>query len=138
MTRESIPSHLQELEVDECWRLTAGQSVGRLVWHSQDGLTAVPVNFTVDEADGRPVLRLRTAAYSAIARECDDSTVAFQLDALDSEFHSGWSVLVRGKATLAFADEGGADVEPWPAGVRAAHLTLTPHLVTGRRLGAAF
>jgi hypothetical protein len=133
---DQIPSHLQELHADECWRLVAEQSIGRLVWQSQDGLTAVPVNYAVSEVDGEPVVRLRTAAYSAIARECDDSPVAFQVDELDTHAHSGWSVLLRGHASLAFADEAELDeVEPWPAGVRPVHLTLTPHLVTGRRLG---
>ena len=140
MTAHPIPSHLQELQPDECWRLVAEHSIGRLVWLSKDGLTAVPVNYAVREAGGEtggePTLRLRTAAYSAIARECDDSPVAFQVDALDEESHSGWSVLLRGHTSLAFADEvDQTEVDSWPAGVRPVHLTLTPHLVTGRRLG---
>ena len=54
---------------------SASRPVGRLAWQSPDGPTVVPVNFVVD---GHSV-RIRTAAYSAMARECDDSAVAFQV-----------------------------------------------------------
>ena len=83
------------------------------------GWPSFPVNFTVD---GRSV-HIRTAAYSAAARECDDSPVAFEIDMFDEAERSGWSVLMRGHAHLDFGSRAGVD-EPdvWPAGTR--HLQL--------------
>ena len=57
----------------------------------------VPVNFVL--TGGR--VHIRTAAYSALARECDDSLVAFEVDEFDADSRSGWSVLMRGRAHLA-------------------------------------
>ena len=48
-------------------------------------------------------VRIRTAAYSEAARECDDSPVAFEVDTFDEAERSGWSVLMRGHAHLDFA-----------------------------------
>lgn len=130
----SAGQHLTELSVAECWRLAAEQQVGRLVWDGQDGLTAVPVNYAVVDQ----VVLIRTAAYSAITRECDDSVVAFEVDAIDPSTRTGWSVLLRGRAELATADAGDVSslVGPWPEGLKPVHLRLDPHLVTGRRLVA--
>ena len=39
---------------------------------------------------------VRTTAYSEVARECDDSPVAFEVDDVEESTQSGWSVLMRG------------------------------------------
>lgn len=131
---------LTELDVADCWRLVENQVVGRLVWNGRDGLTAVPVNYVA--RDG--VVLVRTTAYSGITRECDDSLVAFEIDSFDPSERTGWSVLLRGRAELAFADSGagldagddpGEEVEPWPTDPRPIHLRLEPTTVTGRWLG---
>lgn len=125
--------HLRELPAEECWALVRSQSVGRLVWHGEDGLTAVPVNYAVDDE----VLLIRTTAYSAITRDCDDSAVAFEVDWFDPATKAGWSVLLRGRAVLSFGrDQASQQVDTWPSGLRPVHLRLDPHTVTGRRLAS--
>lgn len=124
---------LHDLAADECWSLAASRTVGRLAWSGSEGPVVIPVNFTVD---GQHV-HVRTAAYSTIARECDDSQVAFEVDDLDEVSRTGWSVLMRGVAHLDY--EGGHhpdDPEVWPAGARALRVSVDVDLVSGRRLGA--
>jgi len=125
-------NHLLELTPDECWALAASQPVGRLAWTGPQGPTVVPVNFVVT---GRRV-HVRTAAYSALARECDDSEVAFEVDQFDPGHRTGWSVLMRGRAHLQYGDSDGSD-EPdvWPAGSRGLQVTVDVDEVTGRRVG---
>jgi nitroimidazol reductase NimA-like FMN-containing flavoprotein (pyridoxamine 5'-phosphate oxidase superfamily) len=120
---------LIDLTPDECWTLAASMPVGRLAWCRPDGPTVVPVNFIV--ADGR--VHVRTAAYSAQARECDDSRVAFEVDEFDAETRTGWSVLLRGRAHLEFASAP-TRPEVWPAGARALLLTIDVDETTGRRV----
>ncbi|WP_134764841.1 pyridoxamine 5'-phosphate oxidase family protein [Nocardioides sp. 1609] len=124
--------HLIDLTEEECWELVATRDVGRLAWQGSAGLTVVPVNY---RAGGGEVL-LRTAAYSAAARECDDSPVAFQVDAVEPTTRSGWSVLLRGRAHL---DHVGPDddVDTWPAGSRPLVVRIEATEVTGRRLPPA-
>jgi hypothetical protein len=123
---------LHDLGADECWELAATRPVGRLAWQGPAGPSIVPVNFVVD---GRSV-RVRTAAYSALARECDDNPVAFEVDELDEEAHTGWSVIMRGHATIEYGDRAGGGDEPevWPAGSRALRLHVEVDEITGRRI----
>jgi nitroimidazol reductase NimA-like FMN-containing flavoprotein (pyridoxamine 5'-phosphate oxidase superfamily) len=123
---------LSDLSPDECWTLAASVPLGRLAWSGPEGPTVVPVNFVV--SDGQ--VHVRTAAYSAQARECDDSPVAFEVDRFDAETRTGWSVLLRGRAHLRFggAAEGGQP-EVWPAGAHALLLTIDVDHVSGRRVG---
>jgi hypothetical protein len=121
---------LAELDEAECYRLAATEPVGRLVWTGPDGPAVVPVNFTVDEGE----VRVRTAAYSAIAQQCDDSRVAFEVDAYDPDSRLGWSVIMVGWATIGFVQPGAPATEVWPVGAKAVQLTVAVDKVTGRRL----
>lgn len=122
---------LAELTPGECWALVASRQVGHLVWHGADGPSALPVNYrVVDE-----VIRVRTAAYSSMARECDDAQVAFQVDQIDERSRSGWSVLLRGTAHIDYGtDPVHRDIEVWPSGARPLLLSLEPTTVEGRRI----
>jgi hypothetical protein len=106
--------------------------VGRLAWTGPQGLSVVPVNFVVT---GRRV-HVRTAAYTALARECDDSIVAFEVDEFDADHRSGWSVLMRGRAHVDHGGSDGSD-EPdvWPTGIHGLQVRVDVDEVTGRRVG---
>jgi hypothetical protein len=130
-TESMTTRRLVDLTADECWELAATRPVGRLVWSGPQGPTAVPVNFIVD---GESV-RARTAAYTAAARECDDSVVAFQVDQIGDEGHTGWSVLFRGRAHLEYATAPEApQAESWLSSPRNLGLRIDVTEVTGRRL----
>ncbi len=129
-TPHAHPGRLLDIEPDECWDLAASQPVGRLAWTGPDGPTVVPVNF---EVTGQRV-HLRTAAYSVLARECDDSVVAFEVDTYDEETRSGWSVLMRGHAHLDYDSDGNDDPDVWPAGSRALRVSIDVDTITGRRV----
>jgi len=130
-TTHPASGQLHDLSVDECWSLATTQAVGRIAWAGRDGITVIPVNFTVD---GQAV-HIRTAAYSALARECDDSPVSFQVDSFDPDTHSGWSVLMRGRAHVDFRGTGPANpAEVWAAGSRNLHLNVVVDHITGRRV----
>jgi hypothetical protein len=121
---------LTDLDAAECLRLAATEPVGRLVWTGPEGPSVVPVNFTLEEG----TVRVRTAAYSALARECDDSRVAFEVDAYDPDSRLGWSVVMAGRASVGFVEPGAPAPEVWPVGAKAVQLTLTVDRITGRRL----
>jgi len=127
--KEKTP--LLDLTPEECWSLAASQPVGRLAWAGPHGPTVVPVNFLL--SGGR--VHVRTAAYSALARECDDSQVAFEVDQFDAAHRSGWSVLMRGRARIGYdGSEGGDQPDVWPAGTRGLRVTVDVAEVTGRRV----
>ncbi len=131
-TNDLTPGRLVDLSEDQCWDLVAGLPVGRLAWSGPEGISVIPVNYVTAERG----ITLHTHAYSTMAREVDDSPVAFQVDQIDEATRSGWSVLVRGIAHTSNAGLGGSGSRPdvWPKGTKAVHLTVAVTSITGRRV----
>ncbi|WP_330309125.1 MULTISPECIES: pyridoxamine 5'-phosphate oxidase family protein [unclassified Streptomyces] len=87
----------RELDRHECLGLLATAPVGRIV-HTRHALPAVlPVNFCLDNDFA---VLLRTLADSELAEAIDGVVVAFEADVVDAAAHSGWSVVVTGRATV--------------------------------------
>ncbi|MFC5730848.1 MULTISPECIES: pyridoxamine 5'-phosphate oxidase family protein [Nocardioides] len=119
---------LVELTQDECWEQIRSRPVGRVAWIGTEGVSVLPVNFLVD---GREVV-MRTTPYSALARECPDREVVFEVDDLDEEHRAGWSVLLRGRCRREERTSSG--VTPWASGRRILGLRIEVRSVTGRRV----
>ncbi|MEU6230004.1 pyridoxamine 5'-phosphate oxidase family protein [Streptomyces sp. NPDC047042] len=125
----------RELDRSECLRLLARAPVGRVV-HTRQALPAVlPVNFALD---GEAVV-VRTSAASELVRAIDGAVVSFEADEVDAAAHSGWSVIVTGRAKLVTEQavherllrNGPRSWGPWPEEV---FVRIEPELVTGREL----
>jgi hypothetical protein len=118
---------LRPLSIDECWELLATVPVGRVaVAVEGEAPLVVPVNHLVE---GRTIL-LRSGAGTKLdaARR---QPIAFQADAYDPHLHQGWSVLVRGMASI--EGPSGSDPEPWAGGHgRKIVVRIWPEHVTGR------
>ncbi len=129
---------LVDLTRDECFRLLATANVGRLVYQDERGPLAVPVNYAMDGHD--IIFRVDGGAKRTAMQQ---RKLAFEVDHINEEQHSGWSVLVRG---------AGAEVSeyrrrvlkrrgptPWAIGLHNVWLQIVPHSapgsVTGRRFG---
>ncbi|MFB9312718.1 pyridoxamine 5'-phosphate oxidase family protein [Nocardioides plantarum] len=130
--RHEMPGRLVELDVDECWELLRRTPVGRLAWNGAAGPTVVPVNY-VATSDG---IVVKTTAYSAAVRETDDSPITFQVDHIDPETRTGWSVLAHGRLDVdwSFGRVDAPEVDVWPAGPRPLRLQLEISTISGRRL----
>ena len=85
---------LEDLDAGECLRLLATQGIGRVAFIVDGEPTVLPVNFTLVE----DVVVFRTAAGSAFDVLVRDAEVAFEVDQADPAYHSGWSVIGRGRA----------------------------------------
>jgi hypothetical protein len=81
----------------------------------------------------------RTSPHSEIARFAIGMIAAFEIDHVDHEAQTGWSVVASGiveelePAGLADLRSGWVP-QPWPGGVRNLYLRLTWRELTGRRL----
>lgn len=125
----------QELTKQECFRLLAGQQVGRVVLVDDRGPLALPVNFVVDQHS----VLLRTDAGTKLAVASRGARVAFEVDGTDAATRTGWSVLVRGEAIevtdpaeLARVRE--LPLSPWAPGAKARYVRILPTALTGRRI----
>ncbi|MCW2889247.1 MAG: hypothetical protein JWL58_6109 [Streptosporangiaceae bacterium] len=129
----------RELDRQECLRLLALVPIGRIVYTQQALPAVLPVSFSLDRDFS---IVLRTSAASRMARAVDGAVVAFEVDQFDEAAHTGWSVVVTGRASLV-TDPGerkrlrDSGVRSWTAPVEEVFITVAPEVVTGRALEGA-
>jgi hypothetical protein len=125
----------------ECMELLASASVGvgRLVYNSQYGPTALPVMYKIDGGSivlgtWDPVIDedLRTGIENA------EYQVAVEADQIDLEAREGWTVLVYGAAHHMDTEAErapfiGAGLEPWDEEIPAHFIRVTPTHIWGGR-----
>lgn len=125
---------LEVLDDDECMRLLASGTVGRV------GITigAMPAIFPVNYGLIDELVVFRTGTGTKLRAALANTVVAFEVDEIDRTTHSGWSVLVVGMArelTGDARDEALAlPLEPWAPTGRDHVVAITEDVVTGRRL----
>lgn len=126
---------LELLPAAECWRLIDGEEIGRLAV-LVDGVPEIyPINHVVD----RETIVFRTDAGSKLRGLVRSPLVCFEVDSVDASAHSGWSVIVKGRATelatggdLARAND--LPLQYWAHGEKSHWIRIDPVEVTGRRI----
>ena len=128
---------LSELTTDECLRLLRTKALGRIGFTTAAGPRVFPVNYRL-HADA---IVFRTLPYGVIANNAHGAQVAFEVDDVDEELRSGWSVLAVGRckriedpAAVRVVREDG-DPSPWAEGTRTLYFQLEWDDLTGRQVG---
>lgn len=135
-----MPAHsytwLEHLTEDECWDLLARVPVGRIGVLVDSAPEVYPMNHVVD---GRTIV-FRTDPGNTLRGIDRSPSVCFEVDEVDATHRSGWSVLVKGRASEVFdagevrrVTELGLDF--WDLGDKAHWVRIEPRQVTGRRIG---
>lgn len=118
----------------DCWRLLETEDVARVAWVTDDGGAAVvPVNYIV----GDGAVWFRTQPYSQLGRQCGGGRILLEVDHVDRDEHTAWSVVVSGTADLVPTEDVPDDVMEmrlWAPGTRNLFVRLEPIEVSGRRL----
>jgi nitroimidazol reductase NimA-like FMN-containing flavoprotein (pyridoxamine 5'-phosphate oxidase superfamily) len=124
---------LAALTEPECLQLLGSRTVGRLAYVARAGEPDIaPVNYVLD---GRDVL-VRSGPGPKLQAAERREVVAFEVDDLDEQAHTAWSVVVVGRARVLSEHERRAvDVpEPWSHGPRRHVVRISPSRVNGRRI----
>jgi uncharacterized protein len=127
----------RELSEAACKELLAQHTAGRIGFLAPEGPQILPV--TYQYRTGNVIFRTSpVGVLSGLARR---TSVAFEIDEIDEQNHSGWSVLVLGFAEaiadsylLKTAWETGP--VPWAEGTRNLFIEITPRTISGRSVGA--
>lgn len=129
-------SWLEAIEPDECWRLLAEGRLGRIGFTAHSGRPVIlPVNYTLDD---RTIL-IRSGGGPKLEAARRGDLVAFEVDEIDAEAHTGWSVSVTGRARWVsdpheLARLETSEWETWAAGPRDHVIAVEPLHVGGRWL----
>jgi len=131
-------NRLIDLTADECLDLLHTKKLGRIALATPAGLRIFPVNYVMH---GDAIV-FRTVPYGIIANNAHGAKVAFEVDDVDEELRSGWSVLASGPCRRM---EDSSEVRqvrdhddpvPWAEGTRILYFRLDWTDLTGRQLGS--
>jgi hypothetical protein len=142
MTRSATQpgGHFHRLTEERCRDLLASRRQGRIAWNSPDGPQLLPVSYGLHAGQ----VAFRTAPYGVLSELREPTLVAFEIDEIDPQAGTGWSVLVRGRAeavtrsqdlTLLWSGEVGV---PWAPGTRNLYILITEHSISGRAVKAPY
>lgn len=130
-----MDDRIEDLPRSTCLQLVGSGTVGRVAVNSDPSPVVLPVNY---------VLRDDAVVFTTDAGTKWDAATggvpaSFEVDGVDQEHRSGWSVLIHG--TLSALDASGDTVEeihdrldPLPGGPRPHLVRLSIDEVTGRRI----
>lgn len=115
--------------------LLATGDVGRLIYTRRALPAVIPVNYTLAE----DALWIWTASGSTLAQAVRGAVVGFEVDELDRDTRTGWSVVVLGVAHLIaepheLARVGAFAPQPWVAGRKEHLIQIRLEQVSGRRI----
>jgi uncharacterized protein len=133
-----LQTGIEWLDRDECLRLLAGDTIGRLAVVVGRTPTILPVNYTLDG----DVVVFRSDPGTKVDHGVR-APVSFEVDDFDRIHHTGWSVVVTGRLEEPPPHDTGENsrvhalaIEPWAGGPKDHWLRIIPTRITGRRLGA--
>lgn len=128
---------LEVLERDECLRLLARATLGRIGVRSGALPTVLPVNFWLD---GDRIVIL-TGEGSKLMAATRNAVVAFEVDDVDPMYHAGWSVVVTGVAREVtdpddLAALRRAPLTRWAPRGNGRVVAISTDMISGRRIAA--
>lgn len=129
-----VDQGLEILTEETCLELLSREAVGRIAV-SMAALPAIfPVNFGMVDGDVMFLTGDGVKANAAIA----GNVVGFEVDHLDPEHRTGWSVLIVGRARLVGPEErahlGELNLSPWAGGNKSHLVRIHPEFISGRRI----
>jgi nitroimidazol reductase NimA-like FMN-containing flavoprotein (pyridoxamine 5'-phosphate oxidase superfamily) len=126
-------SNFAELSEVDCKELLEQHSAGRIGFMAPEGPQILPVTYQYRNGS----IIFRTSPAGPLADLVRRTSVAFEIDGIDEQDKSGWSVLVLGFAEamahnylLTSAWETGP--VPWADGIRNLFIEIKPRKISGR------
>lgn len=127
-----------ELSREECLELLASHHFGRLAVVLPNGSPVIrPVNYVFDPGFQSVVFRTgRGSKFHALLKA---SKAAFEIDGIDAETRTGWSVIIEGvTAEVKVPNDIGRlsrlGLEPWAPGEKPHWVHIRAWTVAGRRI----
>ncbi len=135
MGTDRAPRSIEALSVDECMALLDAESFGRIAYASGGTIEVLPVNGTFVEG----AVVFRTDYGDRLDELARGLPAAYEIDDVDRDRGTGWSVVVHGRTEEVTAPEELQHLrevafEPWVPGRLEHFVRLLPRRITGRRI----
>ena len=128
-------TEMEVLDRETCFALLRAASVGRVAFCDDDETSVIPVNYVFDQ--DRVVFR--TAGGAKLSAAIGGTEVAFEIDGVDADERTGWSVIVHGAMTLVSDPDDvghleGLGLRPWARAPKENWVAIHPRRTSGRRI----
>ena len=126
--------HFEALGRQQCLDLMESNHLGRVAWQAADLPQILPVTYAMYQGSAH----FRTAPDSILAELARPTSVALEVDELDQQTRSGWSIVLHGRTSAVSEPEALADLwasdflVPWAVGNRTLFIRIVPERVSGR------
>ena len=119
---------------EQCLDLLATNHLGRVAWQAADLPQILPVTYAMHQGS----VYFRTTPDGILSELAQPTRVALEVDELDQQTRSGWSIVLQGRTSAvtepdAVAGLWAADsLVPWAGGNRTLFICIRPDRVSGR------
>ena len=126
--------HFEALGREQCLDLLESNHLGRVAWQAADLPQILPVTYATHQGS----VYFRTTPDGILSELAQPTRVALEVDELDQQTRSGWSIVLHGRTSAvsepdALADLWAADsLVPWAGGNRTLFICIRPDRVSGR------
>ena len=126
--------HFEGIGRQQCLDLLESNHLGRVAWQAADRPQILPVTYAMHQG----FVYFRTAPDSILAELAQPTSVALEVDELDQQTRSGWSIVMHGLSSAvsepdALDDLWASDsLVPWASGNRTLFIRIRPERVSGR------
>lgn len=126
---------IEQLDVEECLALLEGRHFGRIAVNDEKGPLIFPVNYLMDQGS----VVFRTDLGTKLQAAVQHAKATFQVDAIDGQQLTGWSVMIRGKVEEV-TDPAELErlrklpLQPFAGGHKEHYVRVMSASITGRRI----
>jgi uncharacterized protein len=126
--------HFEALGREQCLDLLESNHLGRVAWQAADLPQILPVTYAMHQGS----VYFRTTPDGILSELAQPTRVALEVDELDQQTRSGWSIVLHGRTSAvsepdALANLWAADsLVPWAGGNRTLFICIRPDRVSGR------
>jgi nitroimidazol reductase NimA-like FMN-containing flavoprotein (pyridoxamine 5'-phosphate oxidase superfamily) len=119
---------------EQCLDLLESNHLGRVAWQAADLPQILPVTYATHQGS----VYFRTTPDGILSELAQPTRVALEVDELDQQTRSGWSIVLQGRTSAvsepdALADLWAADsLVPWAGGNRTLFICIRPDRISGR------
>ena len=118
----------------QCFDLIEAHHLGRIAWQAADRPQILPITYAMHQGS----VYFRTLPDGILAELAQPTSVALEVDELDQQTRSGWSIVLHGRTSAVHEPEELTDLwasdslVPWAAGNRTLFIRIRPERVAGR------
>lgn len=126
--------HFDAIGRQQCLDLIEAHHLGRVAWQAADFPQILPVTYAMHQG----CAYFRTSPDGILAELAQPTSVALEVDELDEQTRSGWSIVIYGRTSGVSEPDELADLwasdslVPWTAGNRTLFIRIAPERVSGR------